>query len=436
MKKKNQNKTEQSNVDRSPVAQTGGTPVPRAERKADELRNFAWGELEPDGDQPRKTFGKAELEELAASIREQGIIQPLIVRVVPAKYRIREADMLSEDFHVEERGPTGVWEHAFQAKTREECLTFAGTQNLVDRIVIVAGERRWRASGPEYANLAVLPCIVRDVAGHAVFAQQYMENESRVNVSALEEAEALEKEFRSQNSGAEKVTVEAFGKSLGISRAAMYGKLALTRLHAPVREALVAGKISVSVAAVVAIVPLPAQQEKLLKHITNEGDWHFPFSVRDVQGIVENNYCAQLKEAPFKLDTNFAWDKKFPKELRVFGADSIAEVMGCTLCPFRSGNLADTFPELKSRPNVCTRPDCFALKVKAHWQDQADTLVADGKTVLTTTEMRKVKDDYVRADDNHPNLFEGSYYGSAKEKLGKHAPEAVVVATTDGLVEY
>jgi len=427
-------KIEKSNPDRSPIA-----------AQTDEFKLIARAELFPDPDQPRKTFDEASLKELADSIAQQGIVQPLIVRLVKAQFQIREPDLESNDYRLmKSNGTEWVQCDACDEKNikhlREVWAGNFGGMGLLDdyqdRYMIVAGERRWRAS--ELAGLTLLPCIVRDLDAHKVFAQQFIENEQRVNISALEEAEALTKqlEVRKLHAAAEdkSFSVEDLAKELGMSRAGLYQRLALTRLHAPVREALLAGKISTSVASVVAIVPLPAQQEKLLKQITNEDDWEFPFSVRDVQEIVDDEFCKQLSSAPFKLDDDNVFSG--------FGAGGFAQlpepiyVAACKGCPHRTGNLVEQFPELAKKPNVCTRPDCFAAKCKAHWLAKSQDLAQRGATVLTEKEFRKVSKDYLDAEQpTHYSLFDNKYDSAAKV-LGKHAPEPVIVSTAEGLKKY
>ena len=99
--------------------------------------------LKPNPDQPRKTFGQAELAELAESIRDKGVLQPILVRPHP-----------KED---------GAWQ-------------------------IIAGERRWRAA--QQARLTQVPILVRDMDDVAVFEVAIIENVQRADLNPLEEAEA------------------------------------------------------------------------------------------------------------------------------------------------------------------------------------------------------------------------------------------------------
>ena len=93
------------------------------------------------------------------------------------------------------------------------------------------------------------------------------------------------------------------------------------------------------------------------------------------------------------------------------------------------------FPELKTKPNACTRPNCFAQKCKAYWLSKSEDLKRVGKTVLTTGEFNKVKGEYIDATREGWGLFENDY-DSPKKVLGKHAPEPVMVATPDGLKTF
>ena len=404
------------------------------ERGADEFKRIARTELFPDPDQPRKTFTEASLKELADSITEQGIVQPLIVRLQKAKYRIIEPDLHDKEYRVEEL-KDGHWYRCYGALEEAQAKRWAGAANLSDRYVIVAGERRWRAS--ELAGLAELPCIVRDLDERRKFAQQIIENNQREGVSAIEEARALEQEYNRRRAAEPALKKEDFARELGMSRADFYGTLVLTRLHPPVEAALRAGKISPSQAKVIAMVPLPKQQEKVLAHINEELELYgIPVSVRDLHEHVEEEHVKQLKEAPFKLDELFEWGLEFPEEVRDLAPiNGPVTVLPCEACPYRTGNMLEAFPELKSRPNACTRPDCFAQKCKVYWSQKDIHEKQAGKTVLTTTEFRKVKGNYVEA--NKPNhLFENHWYESPAKVLGKHAPEPVLVAMPDGLKKF
>lgn len=100
--------------------------------------------MQPGKYQPRKDMSPEALEELASSIRSQGIIQPIVVRAVG-----------------------------------------------VDRYEIIAGERRWRAA--QLAQLDVIPCLIKEVADEAAVAIALIENIQREDLNAMEEAQALDR---------------------------------------------------------------------------------------------------------------------------------------------------------------------------------------------------------------------------------------------------
>ncbi len=148
--------------------------------------------IRPNPEQPRKTFDPAELEELAASIRERGVLQPILVRPVPGEA------------------------NAYQ---------------------IVAGERRWRAA--QQAALKTIPALVRDLADQEVMEVALIENIQRADLNALEEARGYEVLARRFERGADTIA-----KLVGKSRSHVANTLRLLRLPLPVREHLEAGRLT------------------------------------------------------------------------------------------------------------------------------------------------------------------------------------------------
>jgi ParB family chromosome partitioning protein len=172
--------------------------------------------LKPNPDQPRKTFGQAELSELAESIRDKGVLQPILVRPHP-----------KED---------GVWQ-------------------------IVAGERRWRAS--QLARLTQVPVIVREMDDVAVFEVAIIENVQRADLNPLEEADAY------------RMLMERFGRTqdavagvVGKSRSHVANTLRLLQLPEEVLWYVRNGKMSAGHARALITAPNPAA---LAEQIVNEG---------------------------------------------------------------------------------------------------------------------------------------------------------------------
>ena len=150
-----------------------------------ELTELAIGSLKPGVYQPRKDMAPDALEELAASIQSQGIIQPIVVRP------------LSQD-----------------------------------QYEIIAGERRWRAA--RQAGLKQVPCLVKKVEDRAAIAMALIENIQREDLNVIEEAQALE---RLQNEF--DLTHQKVAEVIGKSRTTVSNLLRLNQLAAPVKELVV-----------------------------------------------------------------------------------------------------------------------------------------------------------------------------------------------------
>ncbi|MCX4189816.1 ParB/RepB/Spo0J family partition protein [Methylophaga sp. OBS3] len=143
----------------------------------DSLQHFPLDQLQPGKYQPRIDMSQESLEELADSIRAQGLVQPIVVR------------------------PVGE-----------------------GRYEIIAGERRWRAS--RLAELATVPVLVKDVSDRSAIAMALIENIQRENLNPMEEANALHR-LREEFEMTHQQAAEAVGKS----RAAVTNLLRLRNLH-------------------------------------------------------------------------------------------------------------------------------------------------------------------------------------------------------------
>jgi len=152
-------------------------------------QTLAIDRLRPGKYQPRTQMDDASLDELAASIREHGIMQPVLVRPV---------------------------EHG--------------------RFEIIAGERRWRAA--QRAGLKEIPALVKVVPDQSALALALIENIQRENLNPLEEAQGFQRLIEEFG-----LTHEAVAKAVGRSRSAVTNLLRLRELAKPVQEYLMAGKI-------------------------------------------------------------------------------------------------------------------------------------------------------------------------------------------------
>jgi ParB family chromosome partitioning protein len=195
--------------------------------KGESIRQIAHAEIVPSPLQPRKVFRPEELAELVDSIREKGIIQPLIVRKVGAKYEL------------------------------------------------IAGERRWRAS--EEAGLATLPVIVREASNRDVLELALIENLQRADLSPIEEAEAyarLMKEFS--------LTQEQVSQQVGKGRVAVANAVRLLTLPETVRNWISSGDLSVGHAKVLLGLTTADEQSVAAERVRKEN-----LTVRATERLVE-----------------------------------------------------------------------------------------------------------------------------------------------------
>ena len=172
-------------------------------------------EIEPDPGQPRKTFDDETLAELSASIAEHGLLQPIAVRPKPS-----------------------------------------------GGYLIVAGERRWRAS--RMAGLTEVPVIVKDVTDEQAMELALVENLQREDLDPVEEATGIRELMTRCN-----LTQEQAARKLGKSRSALANSLRLLSLPETVLELLKSGFITIGHAKVVLGLPTPELQEEAAQMIAD-----------------------------------------------------------------------------------------------------------------------------------------------------------------------
>ena len=193
---------------------------------ASALQTIAIDRLQPGKYQPRTKMDETALNELADSIREQGLMQPILVR--PASH---------------------------------------------GRFEIIAGERRWRAA--QRAGLKEVPTLVKDVPDNTALVLALIENIQREDLNPLEEAHGLQRlidEFG--------LTHEAAAKAVGRSRSAVTNLLRLTQLAKPVQDYLVAGALEMGHARAMLALPV-AQQAMTAARVVNGH-----LSVRETERLV------------------------------------------------------------------------------------------------------------------------------------------------------
>lgn len=204
--------------------------------------------LTPNPFQPRKEFADDELQELASSIREKGVLQPILVRRQGEVYQI------------------------------------------------IAGERRFRAS--QLAGKTTIPALVRDqVTDREMREDALIENIIRVQLNAIEEAEAYQELILSCG-----YTHEQLSDRLGKSRPAITNSLRLLKLHPKVRDHVVSGELSAGHARVLA--PLPEERQLHLGRMALENHWSVRTLEQEAGGVVPEKKKPAPKAPAPKEDPN------------------------------------------------------------------------------------------------------------------------------------
>jgi ParB family chromosome partitioning protein len=219
----------------------GGEAAPR-----ESLATLPVSRIQPGRYQPRTRMDEQALAELAASIRTQGLMQPLLVR------------------------PLGG-----------------------ERYELIAGERRWRAA--QIAGLGDVPALVREVPDEAALAMALIENIQREDLNPMEEAAGIQRlvdEFR--------MTHEQAADAVGRSRSATTNLLRLLRLAKPVQEMLMQGKLEMGHAR--ALLALEGARQVEAAHLVAAKG----LSVRETEALVQRLLRGALSGRRRKTDRDLA----------------------------------------------------------------------------------------------------------------------------------
>ncbi len=212
-------------------------------------------QIQPNADQPRTLFNENALQELASSISEIGIIQPITLRQIS--------------------------ENRFQ---------------------IIAGERRWRAS--QMAGLKTIPAYIRTIKDENVMEMALVENIQREDLNAIEIALAYEHLL--EQSG---MTQEKVSERVGKSRTAITNYLRLLRLPAQVQMSLQKKEIDMGHARALLAIDSPSLQLKLFKEILKNG-----WSVRKVEEMAQHlKNGNDIESGKKKIHSTTQQPEGFPK---------------------------------------------------------------------------------------------------------------------------
>jgi ParB family chromosome partitioning protein len=211
----------------------GASPPPLAKLPGDELANLPLDLLQRGKYQPRVDMRQESLEELAASIKAQGVIQPIVVRPVAG-----------------------------------------AAPGESQRYEIIAGERRWRAA--QIAGIATVPAVIRRVPDEAAIAMALIENIQRENLNPLEEARALERLISEFN-----ITHQQAADAVGRSRAAVSNLLRLLELAPEVVDLVEKRELEMGHARALLGLTSRRQQVEVAQLVAKKG-----LSVRDTEAMV------------------------------------------------------------------------------------------------------------------------------------------------------
>ena len=227
-------------------------------------------QVEPNRNQPRKQFDQEALEELAGSIKQYGIIQPIVV-------------------------------------TKKD-----------DYYEIIAGERRWRAA--KMAGLKEIPVVVKEYSDKEIAEISLIENIQRENLNPIEEAQAYKTLIEEYN-----LTQEELSERISKSRAQIANTMRLLKLHEDVQKMLTSGALSAGHARALLGLEIMEEQLRIAEKIMNES-----LSVRQTEDLVRqiNNPPRTTQKAKkpesnvFYKDLERQMTEKLGTKVRISRSDS------------------------------------------------------------------------------------------------------------------
>ena len=249
--------------------------------------------IEPNKDQPRKQFDEDALMELADSIRQHGVIQPLLVRPLD----------------------NGMYQ-------------------------LVAGERRWRAS--RMAGLMEVPVVIRDLSDHETMEIALIENLQRKDLNVIEEALGYQQLMEKYD-----MTQEKVAERVGKSRPAVANALRLLNLPETVIDMVKAGDVTAGHAR--ALLKLEDETEIIdIARKIQKGR----YSVRDVEKIT-----AKKKEEPkeIKVKDEPVWSNSFFKEMELALATELGRKVKVTVSEKENGTLELAFLSKEDLADIAAR---------------------------------------------------------------------------------
>ena len=309
-------------------ASTAVSTTTAAPQGLSSIQEIPLGKIRESQTNPRRRSNETKLAELAANIKQYGVLQPILVRTAPP--------------------------------------------GASDRYELVAGERRYRAS--KLAGRDTIPATVRELTDAQCLEIQLIENGQREDVHPLDEAEGYARLIELQP---ETYTVEAIAAKMGRSSEYINGRLHLTQLISEAKQAFYDGKLNVTHAfeisrlqpndqrcALQECFPQHRNTAAVLKDKKAEA-----VTVRELRSWIEREIHLDLTHAPFD-----------PQD-----ATLLPPAGACASCPKRTGSNPLLFPEVRHK-STCTDRECYRTKVEALVQIRVKSLEANGETPLRVSQ--------------------------------------------------
>lgn len=282
----------------------------------------------------RHAGNKAYLEELAVTIKDHGVIQPITARPWPAARGKAPAGVLYE---------------------------------------IVVGEGRWLAS--KLAGKADIPFFWRELTDEEALELQLIENLKRKDLTAIQEAEGYRRLMKEHGHN-----VDTIAAAIQKSRSHVYAQLKLLDLGAKARAALLKGDLDPSRALLIARIPTEALQDQALVEILKPRFGNEPLSYRRAAEHIQNHYMLRLAEAPFPRGDCAGCPKRTGNQADLFADVKSADVCTDPACftAKKEAHLAAVLAEAEARgQKVLTGKEAKKVKPNHYSDVQGDYLALD-----------------------------------------------------------
>jgi ParB/RepB/Spo0J family partition protein len=299
------------------------------------LANIPLAEIRESSTNPRKTFDAAQLDELVASVRQFGVLQPILVR--PAPY-----------YH-------------------------SGDTALATSYELVAGARRLRAAAA--AGLAEIPATVVELDDRQALEVQVVENLQRQDLGVLEEARGFELLHREHG-----YEVAALAAKVGKSTSYVYGRLQLVRLPAKAQKLIEEGRLTAAHALLLARIPSPELAAKAAEEMAGRMGAG-AMSIAEARGLLVRSYMLRLASAPFDTTDGTLVPAAGP----------------CGACPKRTGCQRGLFADDVEDDDLCTDRACFDAKTVAGYTRARQQAEREGVQVLPKSKSQSF--EFVNLED-------------------------------------